>query len=535
MERLRPGDPEQIGPWQIVNRLGSGGMGVVYMGTNGTRAAAIKVLRDYLLDDPTSRTRLAREVEALERVKGNYAAEIVGADTDSNPAWIATNYVDGPSLKTLVDREGPLNEKQWLEFAYGLMDALASIHALGVIHRDIKPSNILIAKDGPKLIDFGISLSGDATSLTGTGLVAGTPSWLAPEQFLGKPLTTALDNFAAGSTLVFAATGGNPWDKDDSSVAAVMHSIINNKVDIKKLNPIQRSVCEKLLIKDPEQRATAAEIRNYISSENKNAEQQDLQKIENQKKIETRKREEDLRRQKAIQDANQKVVEKQLAESAKVAEKNRKAEEKRIKKEATKVAKQAKREQVKSVDSIQKFDELTNLREKSEKRKFIGSSRKLRRFVLIIILVGVLGSVGYLGQGLFERSTGSDPETSPTNVETQKQPTIQVTKWEGLIEGELEPQVGTGDEFIVFVCDQAVRRSTLILEQIGGNRISDNIVVNLIRGDERCGEEFDTIEIKGTSNRKLGVGKYIVKGETSTNFSFEYIISIEFLGESINE
>ena len=102
MERLRSGDPEQIGPWQIVNRLGAGGMGIVYMGTNGTRAAAIKIVRDFLLEDPASRTRLAREVTSLKKVKSKYVAEIVGADIDASPAWIATNYVDGPSLKTLV-------------------------------------------------------------------------------------------------------------------------------------------------------------------------------------------------------------------------------------------------------------------------------------------------------------------------------------------------------------------------------------------------------------------------------------------------
>jgi serine/threonine protein kinase len=120
MERLRAGDPEQIGPWQIINRLGSGGMGIVYMGTNGTRAAAIKVVRDFLLEDPASRTRIAREVETLQRVKSEFVAEIVGSDVNGNPAWIATDYVDGPSLKTLVEKEGPLRHDEWVAFAKGL-------------------------------------------------------------------------------------------------------------------------------------------------------------------------------------------------------------------------------------------------------------------------------------------------------------------------------------------------------------------------------------------------------------------------------
>jgi serine/threonine protein kinase len=197
MERLRPGDPEQIGPWQIVNRLGSGGMGIVYMGTNGTRAAAIKIVRDFLLEDSTSRTRLGREVATLKKVKSSYVAEIVGADVDGSPAWIATNYVDGPSLSTLIENEGPLSEFQWFELATGLMSGLSGIHAVGVIHRDIKPSNVLMSATGPRVIDFGISFSSDATALTRTGMVAGTPTWFSPEQFQGTKITSAVDNFAA--------------------------------------------------------------------------------------------------------------------------------------------------------------------------------------------------------------------------------------------------------------------------------------------------------------------------------------------------
>ena len=114
MERLQPNDPNQIGPYQIINRLGSGGMGVVYLGTTGTRTAAVKIVRDFLLEDPTSRTRLAREVDALKKVKSPYVAEIVNSDVDSTPAWIATNYVDGPSLRTLITNEGVLSESAWL-------------------------------------------------------------------------------------------------------------------------------------------------------------------------------------------------------------------------------------------------------------------------------------------------------------------------------------------------------------------------------------------------------------------------------------
>ena len=264
MERLRPGDPDQIGPWQIVNRLGSGGMGIVYMGTNGTRAAAIKIVRDFLLEDSTSRTRLGREVATLKKVKSSYVAEIVGADVDGSPAWIATNYVDGPSLSTLIEKEGPLSEFQWFELATGLMSGLSGIHAVGVIHRDIKPSNILMSATGPRVIDFGISFSSDATALTKTGMVAGTPTWFSPEQFHGTKITSAVDNFAAGSTLYFAATGSSPWGKEDTSVANTMNQILTKEPDLSLLSENQRIIISQLLDKNPKNRISASDCVELI-------------------------------------------------------------------------------------------------------------------------------------------------------------------------------------------------------------------------------------------------------------------------------
>jgi len=260
VERLRPGDPEQIGPWQIVNRLGSGGMGMVYMGNNGTRAAAVKIVRDFLIEDPASRGRLSREVTSLKKVKSKFVSEIVGADIESSPAWIATNFVDGPSLKTLIENDGPLTGNKWFEFAHGLMSALDAVHEAGVIHRDVKPSNILMSATGPKLIDFGISFSSDATSLTKTGMVAGTPAWFAPEQFEAKKVSTAIDNFAAGSVLYFAATGNNPWGKEDTSVANTMHMILNKEAEMADLTESQREVISLLHKKSPKERSTASEI-----------------------------------------------------------------------------------------------------------------------------------------------------------------------------------------------------------------------------------------------------------------------------------
>ena len=264
MERLRPGDPEQIGPWQIVNRLGSGGMGLVYLGTDGTRSAAIKTVREHLLEDPTSRTRLSREVLSLKKVKSKYIAEIVGSDTDASTAWIATSFVDGPSLKKLIEKEGPLKEAQWIDLAKGLFQAISAVHKVGIIHRDVKPSNILIAASGPKLIDFGISFSSDSTSLTKTGLVAGTPAWLAPEQFENREVTSAVDNFALGSVLYFAATGSAPWGDEDSSAAHVMRQILTSEPDLKKLTPTQRDVIGQLLEKDPKKRIIASKCLELL-------------------------------------------------------------------------------------------------------------------------------------------------------------------------------------------------------------------------------------------------------------------------------
>ena len=264
MERLRPGDPDQIGPYQIINRLGAGGMGVVYMGTTGTRTAAIKIVRDFLLEDPASRTRLAREVAALKKVKSQFVAEIVDSDIESERAWIATNYVDGPSLKTMIENEGILNEGKWFEFAYGILNALAAVHTAGIVHRDIKPSNILMSASGPRLIDFGISFSNDATSVTKTGMVAGTPTWFAPEQFHTNKITNAVDVFATGSILYYAATGKSPWGKEDTSVATTMNAILTKIPDLTLLTPAQRQLVEPLLIKEPKDRYSATQALELI-------------------------------------------------------------------------------------------------------------------------------------------------------------------------------------------------------------------------------------------------------------------------------
>ena len=431
MERLRTGDPEQIGPWQIVNRLGAGGMGIVYMGNNGTRAAAIKVVRDFLLEDPASRARLGREVSSLKKVKSKFVAEIVGADVDASPAWIATNFVDGPSLKTLIEHEGPLPEHKWLEFAYGLMSALQAIHAAGVIHRDIKPSNILMSASGPKVIDFGISFSSDATSLTRTGMVAGTPSWFAPEQFEARKITDAVDNFAAGSVLYYAATGKNPWGRDDTSVANTMHMILNKDADFSILTDVQHEVISLLHKKSPKERSTASEILARLQHINSN-----LGKTS----------------------ANQ------------------------------------------------------------------GSSKGLnsRKTKIAASLVAFL-ALGGLAYNYNFQPFGA----SPTSASVSPTPTPEkVTEWALEIVGDPEPQKGSGDDFEFFICDQGVIKDSLKLRELTNPPAKAQPVVNLKKGDERCGKDFDTILINGKIDEAKNRRNYVLAGTTLTGFIIQYEFNI---------
>lgn len=422
MERLRPDDPEQIGPWQIVNRLGSGGMGIVYMGTNGTHAAAVKVVRDFLLEDPGARARLAREVETLQKVKSNFVAEIVGSDVKSKTSWIATNYVDGPSLKVLIEKEGPLNETDWVSFADGLLSALAAVHSVGVIHRDIKPSNILMSKDGPKLIDFGIAFSKESTSLTKTGLVAGTPAWLSPEQFKNEAITTALDIFSAGSVLYYVATGTTPWGDDDSSVATIMHSLLTGDPDVSTLTELQRNLILSLLEKDYRKRVSANKALNTLRE-------------------------------------------------------------------------------------VAGTKSLSNIKVKPRKTRKINLKQILS--LSSISVIAVIFAVVFINKPFMGTSSKS-------------------YIWTVTVDGDPAPQTGEGREFTAFLCDQQVIESSLKVtpnKERGVNSTGLKISVN--SGDERCGADFDTIEISGLESDKPNSVEYAVTGSTKSGYEFSYGIQVK--------
>ena len=263
MEPLRPADPRTVGPWQLLNRIGSGGMGVVFMAQRGTQLAALKVVRDSYLDDANARARFKREVNTLRRVSGPFVAAIIDADMDANPAWIASEFVEGPDLKAHVDVHGAMQPAQWELLAAGLLLALAAVHAAGVVHRDIKPANVLLAKDGPKLIDFGIAQAGDATVLTTTGLAVGSPAWMAPEQVEAKVVGPAADVFCAGSVLLFAATGRAPWGT--GSIAEVMGQIAVAQPDLRALSERQQRLLSGLLEKNPARRPSAAQAAQLLT------------------------------------------------------------------------------------------------------------------------------------------------------------------------------------------------------------------------------------------------------------------------------
>ena len=183
---LQPEDPREIGPYRLLGRLGSGGMGQVYLGMSaGGRPIAVKVIRPELADDPQFRTRFRREVAAARNVSGLFTAMVVDADLDGPVPWLATAYVAGPSLNEAVRNHGPLPVMTLLALAAGLAESLNAIHASGVVHRDLKPSNVLLAEDGPRVIDFGISEAAEASAQTSAKVVIGSAGFMSPEQVLG--------------------------------------------------------------------------------------------------------------------------------------------------------------------------------------------------------------------------------------------------------------------------------------------------------------------------------------------------------------
>ena len=259
MEELQAGDPPQIGPYLLLGRLGAGGMGQVFLGRSpGGRLVAVKVIRAELAGDPGFRARFAREVAAARKVSGVFTAAVVDADPAAPLPWLVTGFVSGPSLAEAVGEHGALPVATVLALAAGLAEGLGAVHAAGVVHRDLKPSNVLLAADGPRVIDFGISRAVDATQMTQTGVVIGSPAFMSPEQAEGGAVGPASDVFSLGAVLVFAATGEGPFGP--GAPTALMYRVVHGTPRLDRLPGPVRPLAERCLAKDPGQRPTAAQF-----------------------------------------------------------------------------------------------------------------------------------------------------------------------------------------------------------------------------------------------------------------------------------
>ncbi|MFJ9885213.1 bifunctional serine/threonine-protein kinase/ABC transporter substrate-binding protein [Streptomyces sp. NPDC091287] len=267
MDDLRPTDPARIGGHRLLGRLGAGGMGVVYLGrTDAGALAAIKVILPEHAGDEDFRTRFRREAEAARRVDSPWAVSVTGADTEAERPWLATEFVPGPTLSDIVARRGPLPVRSVTVLGRLLARALAAVHAAGLVHRDVKPGNVLLTAGGPQLIDFGIARAADATALTATGLVVGTPGFLPPEQASGNTAGPAGDVFSLGCLLAYAATGRPPFG--GGAVDAVLYRTVHDAPDLDGIDDAHlRALLDRCLAKDPGDRPAAADLDTLIAED----------------------------------------------------------------------------------------------------------------------------------------------------------------------------------------------------------------------------------------------------------------------------
>jgi predicted Ser/Thr protein kinase len=248
--------PRTLGPYRLQDRLGEGGMGVVHLARDPEgRAVAVKVLHPLGSEGVNARRRLTREVETMRRVRSPYVAEVVDADVTGEFPYIVTRFVSGPTLDEMVRTRGPLSGPGLRRLAHGMAEALSAIHAAGVVHRDLKPGNVMLTDDRPIVIDFGIAQAGDATRLTQTGLVMGTPGYLAPEVIEGEPSSPASDVHSWGSTMAFAATGHLPFG--GGSYETIFYRIISGRADLSGVPAPLVPLISAALARDPSHRPSA--------------------------------------------------------------------------------------------------------------------------------------------------------------------------------------------------------------------------------------------------------------------------------------
>lgn len=255
----------RFGRYELLDRIGEGGMGVVWRAfAPDGQQVAVKVLRTHLAADPNIRMRFEREVSTLSRIRGRHIAEVVEADLDNDLPYLVTRFVDGPSLHEIVDEHGPLRGPALKTLALGLLDALESIHAAGVVHRDLKPGNVLIEDGEPRVIDFGIAQLTHDVRLTMTGMVFGTPGYLAPELLTGADPTPAVDVHAWGATLAFAATGRAPFGR--GALEAVALAVMQRQPDLAGVDRWLGPALAAAMAKDPRERPDPGELIDWFSS-----------------------------------------------------------------------------------------------------------------------------------------------------------------------------------------------------------------------------------------------------------------------------
>ncbi|WP_077798991.1 serine/threonine-protein kinase [Streptomyces sp. JHA26] len=265
MRPLDVDEPTVVGPYRLLGRLGSGGMGRVYLGRSaGGRTVAVKIVHPHFALDEEFRVRFRREVEAARRVGGAWTAPVLDADPDARVPWVATAYAAGPSLTAAVADGGPLPAHTVRALGAGLGEALAAVHELGLVHRDVKPSNVLLTLDGPLLIDFGIArATGGTASLTSTGVSIGSPGYMSPEQILGKGVTGAADVFSLGAVLAFAATGRPPFPGDSS--AALLYKVVHEEPELDALDGELGVLVRQCLAKEPGARPAPGEVARRLA------------------------------------------------------------------------------------------------------------------------------------------------------------------------------------------------------------------------------------------------------------------------------
>ncbi|UNS95997.1 serine/threonine protein kinase [Streptomyces tubbatahanensis] len=259
MMRLRREDPRVVGSFRLHRRLGAGGMGVVYLGSDrrGQRVA-LKVIRPDLAEDQEFRSRFAREVSAARRIRGGCTARLVAADLEADRPWFATQYVPGPSLHDKVTEGGPLPASQVASIGAALAEGLVAVHEAGVVHRDLKPSNILLSPKGPRIIDFGIAWATGASTLTHVGTAVGSPGFLAPEQVRGAAVTPATDVFALGATLAYAATADSPFGQGSSDI--MLYRVVHEEPQLDEVHAALAPLVHACLVKSPEDRPSTLQL-----------------------------------------------------------------------------------------------------------------------------------------------------------------------------------------------------------------------------------------------------------------------------------